>query len=133
MLNDTFNNMSVITYNMVTSFICVYRDFQQCVRYSVEYCGQFYWCLTVITDSNNYLNGLPRCCVYFTLCLCFFILLHIYRLTVPLPVILIIYLLLLPISFVRGILIGYRASHGVFYPTLFSLITRNTSANTNRR
>jgi hypothetical protein len=33
--NDTFNNVSGITYNMVTSFIGVLQYFQQCVRYNV--------------------------------------------------------------------------------------------------
>jgi hypothetical protein len=33
--NATFNNESVIAYNMVNSFIGVYQYFQQCVRYNV--------------------------------------------------------------------------------------------------
>jgi hypothetical protein len=32
---DTFHNVSGIKYNMVTSFIGVYRHLQQCVRYKV--------------------------------------------------------------------------------------------------
>jgi hypothetical protein len=39
-------NVSGITYNMVTSFIGVYRHSQQCVRYKVKHGDQFYWCLT---------------------------------------------------------------------------------------
>jgi hypothetical protein len=47
--NDTFNNVSSITYNMVTSFIGVQRHFQQCVRYNVEHGDQFYWCLMTLS------------------------------------------------------------------------------------
>jgi len=39
----------------------------------------------------------------------------------------------LPISFVTGILIGNRASHGVFYTTVSSLMTMNTNSNASRR
>ena len=35
MFNATFNNMSGITYNMVTSFIGVENHFQQCVMYNM--------------------------------------------------------------------------------------------------
>jgi hypothetical protein len=34
-VNATFNNMSGITYNMVTSFIGVENHFQQCVMYNM--------------------------------------------------------------------------------------------------
>ena len=54
MFNDIFNNVSGITYNMVTSFIGVKHHFQQCVRYNVEHGDQFYWCL--MTFFNNVLG-----------------------------------------------------------------------------
>jgi hypothetical protein len=36
---------------MVTSFIGVYRHFQQCVRYNVEHGDHFYTMFYVITDT----------------------------------------------------------------------------------
>jgi hypothetical protein len=46
-----FNNVSVITNNMVTSFIGVECHFQQNVSYSVEHGDQFYWCLTTLSKG----------------------------------------------------------------------------------
>jgi hypothetical protein len=77
--NDTFNNVSGIAYNMVTSFIGVYRpdtllkvvlntnktghsvlrytwhivESVVCVRYNVEHGDQFYWCLTTFNNVSG--------------------------------------------------------------------------------